>query len=553
MRAIKYLFTGLLLTGCDTEADTNAVAVSSIDAAERLTTIVEQRLLGDRTEACFAVAFIDGLTTEKTIVCADPNKVRKLDTNTAFEIGSVSKTMVAAVVAALIDEGRLTLDTPLNDLLPGVAVAQRDDQPILLRHILTHSSGLPALPEKMASRNPADPYGGLNKKRLYDSLEQATLASSPGAEFAYSNFALMALSHALAEFTGKSFESLLAEYVTTPVGMTNTYIDDKPKGTKVAKGHLQNARKTRPWNFKVDTGGVGGVRASLDDMIRYVQANLGLIDTPVNGLLSATHQAITDGSGQAMGMAWFIAPLGERQLRVHEGGTGGFSSFVGFDPIAKTGVVILSDTSQNAVSGLSGLALHLFDNDRPLPGPRTLAEPEPELLEGLAGEYFLDGGLGMTVTHDDGSLFIQATGQPKFKMVYDSAGDFFPERFDALLRPQPTPSGYTFTWLQRGGVMRASRVGGDAAEAVELSPQQLAEYEGEYPLMPGFSVKVFSKEGSLHIQGTGQSSAPVEALGEDRFVNQQVGALFIFARDEAGEVVSVELKQGGATLSGDKQ
>ena len=518
-----------------------------------LTQIVSQRLLGDRTEACFAVALIED-QVRKTVVCASEDTARDIDPDTAFEVGSISKTMTAVILAGLIEEGRLALNDPLSKILPtGTELPEFDDQPIRLRHLVTHSSGLPALPSRMQVSNPANPYASLTERQLLDSLADVELSRAPGSAFEYSNFAMMVLSYGLAHYTGKSFDELLTQYVTAPSGMARTYTQSRPEGVQAAQGHTQNGSATGPWDFAVNTNGVGGVRASLDDMIRYAQANLGSTTSDAARHFQATHAEIASLDGTTIGMNWIHVPLGGRKLLMHEGGTGGFSSLLALDPEAKRAVVILSDTSVTAINGLGGLGLHLLDPTIPLPPPRTLAEPPVELLENLSGRFVLEGGLGMTVTHEDGALYIQATGQPRFKMAYDSAGDFFPEAFDALLRPQPAPGGYRFVWIQGGGPTQATRLDQPEREAPSLSAAQLAEYEGEYPLFSGFGLRVFVEDEVLFVQGTGQQALEVVAIDTDQFGRDDVGARFVFPRGEDGKVESLTLHQAGQTLNGSRQ
>ncbi len=533
----------------------SAWLVSSAAGAndDELTAIVEKRLLGDRTNACFAVAVVDDQRSRKTVVCADPTETRSITSQTAFEIGSISKTMTATIVAALVEEGKLSLDDPLSKLLPNASIPSYQGQAILLRHLVTHSSGLPPLPSQMAISKPANPYSMLTQKQLYDSLADVTLTAAPGSRFEYSNFAMMALSHALAEFTGKPFEVLLNQYITSPIGMDQAYVDDKPTDVVTAQGHRQTGAATSAWDFTNDTAGVGGVRASLDDMIAYAKANLGLMKTQANTYLHATHVALEGASGPNVGMNWMLPPLGNRQLIAHEGGTGGFSSLIAMDPAANKAVIILSDTALTDLGGLGGLGMHLMEPTMPLEAPRLSAQPATELLEQLSGDYELPGGPAMTVSHDGTALYVQATGQPKFKMAYDSRGDFYPEAFDAVLRPITTAAGRSFTWLQGGGALAAVRKEPSEITAITLTPTQLADYVGEYPLVPGFSLRFKIEKDDLFVQGTGQQALQLTAIDTDQFVREDVGAHMTFERNDDDQVVAVTLRQGGQTLRGEKQ
>ena len=255
-----------------------------------------------------------------------------------------------------------------------------------------------------------------------------------------------------------------------------------------------------------------------------------------------------------MAMNWMLMPVAGRTVHVHEGGTGGFSSFVSFDTTRQRGVVILSDTTWNSIGSLGSLGLHLVDASFPLGKPRREATPDAALLDALAGEYALAGGMKMTLRRKGDALEVQAAGQGAYAMGYDSAGDFYPRDFDAVLRPQRTADGYAFTWMQMGGAMPAKRVDPGAGKPVfKVDAITLKDYEGEYPLVPGFGLTVKSQGETLTIQGTGQPALPVQPVERDMFVMDAVGAEIRFERDASGKVVALTLKQAGQQLRGERK
>lgn len=424
----SFVFAGaLLLSG----------AAHAMSDAE-LQAVVGQRLHGDRTGACFATAVIDGDSVSRAYVCADGgDPARRIGPTTAFEIGSVSKPMMAALLAGLIREGKASLDDPLSAYLPeGTRMPTFEGKPILLRHIVTHTSGLPAIPAGMQDENPANPYARLTERDLLDALSKTTLARAPGAQFEYSNFAAMLLSYAVARRAGEDFETLIDERLFAPLGMTRSYIGRRPDGVTVATGHTPDGKPTSPWDFPTDFAGVGGVRATLDDMVRYVQAQAGTAPKPLDADFALTHVAIPSDAKTPIAMHWLIAQLNGRSFLAHEGGTGGFSSFVAFDPKKTFGVVILSDTALHAAGGLGSLGLHLLDDRVPLGKPlkpEADAGPAPmpsadalsaDDLKAYAGEYPLMPGFALTVRAEGATLTAQATGQGAFPLAPKSKDMF---------------------------------------------------------------------------------------------------------------------------------
>ena len=421
---------------------------------------LEQRFQGDRTGACVAAAVIDGGMVAKAYVCADAKSARPYDEHTAFEIGSVSKTMTAALLAESIGHGDIALNDPIAKLLPpGTTVPSFGGRQITLADIVTHTSGLPSIPPQLHLTNMNNPYAALTERDLLGALAATTLTRAPGSQWEYSNFAMMVLSDAIAKRSGKDFETLLHEHLLAPLGMNDSYIARRPPQVHAAQGHLSTAAPASAWDFPVDMAGVGGVRATLPDMVRYAEAQLGLRDSAMAPALARTQVQVADVGGHRMGMNWALASLNGHAVVAHEGGTGGFSALVVFDRAARRGVVLLCDTALIAVGGLGAIGFHLLDPSRPAGVPRTVAVADGKLIDALAGHYRLQGGPGIELRRKDKVLAIQADGQPEFEMGYDSNGDFYPLQFDALLRPKRKADGsYAFIWHQLGAVLEAERI-----------------------------------------------------------------------------------------------
>jgi len=540
--------THLLCLAAVTLSVSSAFAMSDSDLRASL----EHRFKGDRTGTCVAAALVEKGATATAYFCADAKSQRAYDERKAFEIGSVTKTMTAALLADFVARDEIALTDPIAKLLPpGTSVPSYGGREITIRDIVTHTSGLPSFPWRITDRN--NPYAALTLRDLLGVLAATKLTREPGSQWEYSNFAMMVLSYGLAKHSGKDYESLLRERLLAPLGMNDTYIAQRPPHVHLAQGHLPNTMPTVPWDFPVDMAGVGGVRATLPDMVRYLEGELGTRESAITPALARTQQHVATVGGIAMGMNWILSNLNGRTIDVHAGGTGGYSSFVGFDREAKRGVVLLSDTALTSLGGLATMGRHLLDPSVPLGGPRIVATADDKLIDALVGRYRLRSGLGMDLRHKGNALTIQANAQPEFEMGYDSAGDFYPLKFDALLRPKRKADGtYTFTWFQGGGTQEAERIDARAPVASKWTPTeaQLKEYEGKYPLEPAFTLRVFSSGAKLFVQGTNQGSLEVASVDKDIFVAESVGAEIPFERDANGKVTALTLKQRGQVLRG---
>jgi len=140
---------------------------------------------------------------------------------------------------------------------------------------------------------------------------------------------MIVLSYALARRSGKDYETLLRERLLVPLGMTETYVARRPSHVRLAQGHLANAMPAAPWDFHPDMAGVGGVRATLPDMLRYLEGQLGTRESPITPALAQTQEQVVNVDGHRMGMNWNLSTRNGHARIWHEGGTGGYSSFAG--------------------------------------------------------------------------------------------------------------------------------------------------------------------------------------------------------------------------------
>src|SRR5262249_49778652 len=149
-----------------------------------------------------------------------------------------------------------------------------------------------------------------------------------------------------------------------------------------------NALPAVPWDFPVDMAGVGGVRATLPDMVRYLEGVLGTRESEIAPALAQTQHEVARVGGHTMGMNWEILSTASRHTVVfHGGGTGAYSSFVAFDRAAKSAVVLLSDTALTTLGGFGTLWLHLLDPSVPVGAPRIVAAADAKLIDALVGRY----------------------------------------------------------------------------------------------------------------------------------------------------------------------
>ncbi|MFE1413277.1 serine hydrolase domain-containing protein [Streptomyces sp. NPDC058746] len=200
--------------------------------------------------------------------------------STLFEIGSVTQTFTSLALARMAVAGTVDLDEPLARLLPeGTAVPSRGGKEITLRHLSTHTSGLPRLPKGMMLRallrpRTPDPYAGCTADVLPSWLARTRLDAAPGSQVRYSNLGAGLLGLALARRAGTSYEQLVTTQVCAPLALSDTLVSaPAARPGRLAEGHDDRLRPTPPWNL-ADTAGAGGLWSTATDLASYVRAQL---------------------------------------------------------------------------------------------------------------------------------------------------------------------------------------------------------------------------------------------------------------------------------------
>jgi CubicO group peptidase (beta-lactamase class C family) len=358
---------------------------------------------------------------------------RAVDGNTIFEIGSITKVFTSLILADMVSRGEVALDDPAGKYLPKqVRLPERSGKSITLLDLATHTSGLPRLPGNLKPKDPSNPYAGYSLDDLYEFLSSYTLPRDPGSEFEYSNLGGGLLGHLLAYRAGTDYEDLIRNRITQPLGMSDTGIAlSSSMERRMATGH--NAMLAPVVNWDSSTlAGAGALRSSADDLLTFLEAFLGYRESPLAPAMKAMLEVRRPAGTMEIGLGWLI--LGEDVW--HNGGTGGFRSFIGYDPQERIGVVVLSNAS--TPGGVGDIGLHLLDPKVPLASPeppkqRTEIQIHPELLDHYTGRYQVTPSLVLEITRDGDRLFAQgfaqAAGQaivlPKFEVFAEGEKKFF--------------------------------------------------------------------------------------------------------------------------------
>jgi D-alanyl-D-alanine-carboxypeptidase/D-alanyl-D-alanine-endopeptidase len=271
-----------------------------------------------------------------------------------FQLGSISKTMTATLLASLAADGVVALDDEIGRWLDAGANAG-----ITLEQLATHTSGLPRLAPNQPTGE-ANPYRDYTAERAEEGLRAVTRA--PGAAYAYSNFGYQLLGLVLERASGRRYQHLLAERLLRPLGMACSGAGAAGGGTRVT-GHADGKPAVR-WEFALP--GPGAVESTAGDLARYLSACL----TPPPGPLGAAIRLCEQprarmGGGSTVGLGWIITG----GLLFHNGGTGGFSASVAVNQAAGHAVGALVNTHGRSVTLLDAAVITAANGGDPRHAP----------------------------------------------------------------------------------------------------------------------------------------------------------------------------------------
>ncbi len=542
------------------------VIITSIAAALTLSTAALASIIPDDIKAAARQHVDNGDTPALAIGVIADNKQEfffvgrrssdddgPINEDTVFEIGSITKVFTAILLADAVERGVVGLDDPVQNLLPnGVQVPQRDGKSITLLDLANHRSALPRIPSNIIP-DPRNPYAPYTADMMYAFLKDYSLPRDIGGQYEYSNLAFGLLGHALSLQAERSYEDLVLDRICKPLGLKSTRISLTRRMTKrLAHGHTRSIDTPVPnWDFDC-LAGCGAIRSTAGDMLKFLAASMELNEGPLQAAMkraqTGRHAA---GPGMAVALGWHVLDRHGVEVIWHNGGTGGYHSFCGFDRENKRAIVVLA----NSTLDIDDLGLHFLAKDYELKKIHRTVELAAEKLDDYLGFYEMQAGRVFEVTKREKKLFVKLSGQESIQ-VYPTADDkFYYKVVDAQISFGRDEAGSvtTLTLHQNGRDLLAPKMPADfkPAQRKEVSVDLgiLSGYVGKYQLNPAIIIEVRLLGDALTVQLTGQPAIPVYAESKTKFFYKVVEAQITFVSDGEGEAISLTLHQAGVDQS----
>ncbi len=265
--------------------------------------------------------------------------------DTAFLVGSISKSFTALAVMQLVEAGKADLDTQVSNYLD--PFAGRPAGTITVRQLLSHVSGFSTL---QGNASPGDITGGSDElARRVDRVAEIAPDHEPGERWEYSNTNYQILGRVVEVVSGLSYQSYVATNILEPLGMEHSFVADGDVHESMATGHRPwfGTKRPLPENrTDLGTAPQGGIVASASDLARYLLMMMNGQDDVLSAEGKALMMRPASAASPSYGLGWFV-DSGDRTVW-HSGTSPGYQSLATMVPSEKSGVVVL-------INGGSGL------------------------------------------------------------------------------------------------------------------------------------------------------------------------------------------------------
>ena len=376
-------------------------------------------LLEKEDKAMLSVAIVDGgePVYQRSIGFADVASGRKAGADTQYRVGSITKVFTAVMIFQLIEEEKLSLDTPLSTFFPDIKNAGA----ITIGMLLSHRSGLHNFTNLPAYRTyMTSPRSKAEMLSVFEALEAYF---PPGTDTRYSNTGYVLLGYIIEELGNDSYASQLQSRIVKKAGLKRTAYGD---AIDVEQGQANSYYYDGGWQPATETNmsvphGAGAVISTPTDVATFLTA---LFE---GKLVSSSSLAMMKRVQKGLGHGLFPFPFYERTLWGHNGSIDGFASQSGYFEMGNVAFALtangvnytLNEISVAVLSIYFGLPYELPDFSKE---PVTLSESQLSTYEGTYSSDAIP--LKITLTVKDGILMAQATGQNAFPLTAFSPTEF---------------------------------------------------------------------------------------------------------------------------------
>ena len=553
------------------------------------------QLLNDFIVPGTAIAIIENgkIILQKGYGYSDIDKETKVTNTTGFNIGSISKTIAAWGVMKLVQEGKIDLDTPAENYLTRwhLPESEFDSNEVTIRRLLSHTAGLSlhGYPGWSSKDNLPTIEESLNGKN--NGPGRVEIIMEPGTKWKYSGGGFSILQLIIEEVTQQNFEDYMQAEILYPLGMTSSsYTIDK----KIMKASsLEYNNFGEEIDFELFTAqAAAGLHTTIDDFTKFAQASLyaNKNNKKNQQILSASiiQQMMepAPASNGRYGLGYSVDSIQGTSvtLRGHGGANSGWHAYLQVDPVTNDGFIMVTNGGAghniyrqvycdwiywktgesmgnrcNIVPSIANKLKQIID-DEGIDGIEThyanLKKNENDnynfsegQLNQLGYHYISNDKVDYAVT-----IFkLNVDNFPKSSNVYDSYGEALLKQGEKEKAIENYKKSVELNPANEGGIEELKKLGVDTEGLIKeliIDDATLQTYIGKYELAPDFVITVTKDGSQMKAQATGQSEFDIYPRSENVFYLKVVEAQVTFNLNDAGQVISMTLLQGGRESTG---
>lgn len=477
-----------------------------------------------------------------------------LTRNSVFRVASLSKQFTAACILLLQDMGKLQLQDPVRQYLPGLP--DYADQ-VTIQHLLYHTSGIRDFFQlaEISGYNAEDNYSDSEVMEMI--VQQETLNFVPGSEQLYNNSGYFLLAKIIEKVSGLPLRQFARLHIFEPLGMSSTHFHDDHR--MIVKNRAAGYAKRADGEFEINTSpltiiGDGGLFTTVEDLARW-EANFVQNRLAISNFTEkmTTRGQLTDGTVLPYAMGLDCGNYRGQETIGHSGAFVGYRSQMLRFPQLGLGIICLANLSSIQPEELSLQVAdiyldHYFSRDQPSlpPAPaETMHKPQevlisPYIFEPYIGKYTLGSGMIISITNEKGNFYAHIIGQTRFRIFPASESDFFVKETDL-----------EFTFKRNGDKVAGMvmDIGGRRIFAnrmeneVRLTRQEMEEYTGNYYNEPlNITYQVLVDKQQLYFRVGNKPRKAVDPLQKDHMIIADGTAAF--KRDSKGRIVAFTFNSG---------
>ena len=344
MQKTLFLFSFTLFVICFTQK------LFAQPVSDKVDDYVQKAMLEQHIPGVSLAVVLDGIIVKvKGYGFADIENKIPVNPETVFESGSLGKQFTAAAIIILKEEGKLKLDDKIATYFAG---SPENWQDITIRNLLTHTSGIPAIPDDETGINLQNNY---TEQELLGITMKLPLDFKPGEKWAYSDTGYMLLGILIHQITGEFYGRLLQEKIFSPLAMETTKIIsetnivmNRSSGYNLKNGEWENQTWVAP---TLNTTADGSLHFSVLDLIKWDAAlTKEKILTQEDLIAMVTPVTLINGSLFPYGFAWHLNPINGHKAYSHGGSWQGFNNYIARFPDDRLTVVVLTNLKRSSPS-----------------------------------------------------------------------------------------------------------------------------------------------------------------------------------------------------------